>query len=374
VLISERSGSTSSTTAVDVSVDVPIFIMGMSRSGTTLLSRMLDAHSEIAIFPETWWYVVMDRLGCLKQFDSSWQTCLFLNEVWRNLKPYHDLAASIIAREASNQTGYVGPTAPLLEKLGHAYARERKARIWGEKTPGHALWLPQIQDLFPRARVLFCVRDPRDVIVSYDDRWNQGRRDTQYVLNTAALLKHYLRQLLHQPAYPPEQIRWVKYETLTAEPADELRQICQFLGVDFQYSMLAFYRRQSQHEHPTEDAQHHALLSQPATTAHIGRYRNALGQSQIALIERFLREEMKALGYDHSDNKNTSATSAEEKTYAEAERYYQKMLSGDIRRRLRQRGQMKLRAYKIFGRTLNLVPSWRIAFSDKDWKSLADNS
>src|SRR5579863_7571081 len=175
--------------------DSPIFIVGMSRSGTTLLSRMLDAHSQIAIFPETWMYVVLDRLGCLEEITDSWQAALFFNEVWQNLKGYRDPGASVLARFASKELGYLGPTAKVLERLGRAYAKERNARIWGEKTPAHALWLPQIRALFPQARILFMVRDPRDVLVSYDDRWDAGKRDTDYVASTTSLLKHYLSHL-----------------------------------------------------------------------------------------------------------------------------------------------------------------------------------
>src|ERR1051326_3454999 len=173
-LISAPPGETTSTRTTS-STDSPIFIVGTARSGTTLLSRMLDAHSEIAILPETWCYVLLDRLGCIKEFTDPWQTALFFNEIWQNLKSDRDPAARVVAREASRQTRYVGPTARVLEQIGQAYAHERHAKIWGEKTPGHALWLPQIRDLFPRARLLFMVRDPRDVLVSYDDRWNFGR-------------------------------------------------------------------------------------------------------------------------------------------------------------------------------------------------------
>jgi O-antigen/teichoic acid export membrane protein len=371
-LISELEAGAAQANGNAPSTDSPIFIVGLGRAGTTLLSRMLDAHSKIAIFPETWWYVVLDRLGCMEEFSDPWQSSLFFNEVWKNLSSYRDPAARIVAGEASKQPRYVGPTVRVLEKLGQAYAKERHATIWGEKTPGHVLWLPQIRNLFPQARVLFMVRDPRDVLVSYDDRWNGGRRDTDYLIHTAALLKYFLLHLLRHPVFPSEQVHWVKYESLTAHPAEELEQICSFLGVDFEGSMLDFYQRHQNVEQEMPEGRHHRLLSKPATTEHIGRYRTVLGPSQISLVERLLGEEMQALGYPISTAPSEAFAHHEEKAFKKAEVYYQQMLAGDIRRRLRRRGTLKLRAYRMFGRALDVVPSWRVAKTGRDWRLLTE--
>ena len=371
-MISEQLAGATHSQGTASSTDSPVFIVGMSRSGTTLLSRMLDAHSNIAILPETWWYVVLDRLGCLEEFTDPWQTSLFFNEVWENLKSYRDPAARIVATEASKQPRYLGPTVRVLERLGQAYASERHARIWGEKTPGHALWLPQIRDLFPRARVLFMVRDPRDVLVSYDDRWNRGRRDSEYLASTAALLKFYLIHLLHHPGFPPEQVHWVKYESLTAQPSAQLEEICGFLGVDFEPSMLDFYR---QHQNPEQDmaeGMHHRLLSNSATTEHIGRHQKVFSPSQIGLVERLLGEEMQILGYPLSKSGDRAFTPHEQRAFARAEGYYRQMLSGEIRRRFRRKGKLKLRAYQMFGRVLDIVPRWRVANTPGAWRSLAE--
>ena len=370
-LISEPLVGTTASTGTMSSTDSPIFIVGTGRSGTTLLSRMLDAHSDIAIFPETWCYVVLDRLGCIKEFTDPWQTSLFFNEVWRNLRSDRDPAARVVAIEASKQTGYVGPTARVLEQLGQAYAHERHAKIWGEKTPGHALWLPQIRDLFPRARLLFMVRDPRDVLVSYDDRWNAGRRDPDYLVSTAALLKWYLVHLLNQPSFPPEQVHWVKYESLTAQPSVELGKVCDFLGVDFEPSMLAFYLQHQNVEQDMLDGQYHRLLSKPATTERIGRYQSVFRPSQIALVERLLGDEMLSLGYSLSNSTGLSFAVEEERAFAKAERHYQQMLSGGVRKKHRRRGKLKLRAYQMFGHALDLVPSWRVPSTEEDWRLLA---
>jgi O-antigen/teichoic acid export membrane protein len=335
---------------------------------------MLDAHSDIAIFPETWWYVVLDRLGCMEEFEHPWQYELFLHEVWNNLKSYRDPAAKVVADEGFRQSRYMGPTVPVLERLGQAYARERKARIWGEKTPGHALWLPQIRALFPRARVLFMVRDPRDVLVSYDDRWDKSRRDTQYLISTAALMKYYLTYLLERPSFPARQVCWVKYEALVEEPRGVMQEVCRFLDVPFQPGMLEFHRQQQNVERDMPEGQHHRLLSRPATADHVGRYRQLFSSSQIALMERLLGAEMQALGYSLTEDGKRVFSKSEERAFQQAEVYYQQMLSGDIRQRFRWRGELKLKTYQILGRTLSLVPSWRVPTMPQHWQARAHQS
>jgi O-antigen/teichoic acid export membrane protein len=113
-------------------------------------------------------------------------------------------------------------------------------------------------------------------------------------------------------------------------------------------------------------------LSKPATTEHIGRYQSVFGLSQIALVERLLGEEMHALGYPISSGTVNAFGFREEKAFTKAQKYYRQMLAGDIRRRLRRRGMLKLRSYQIFGRALDLVPSWRVATTNRDWRRLEE--
>jgi hypothetical protein len=217
------------------------------------------------------------------------------------------------------------------------------------------------------------MRDPRDVLVSYDDRWNKGRRTTEYLTSTAALLKYYLHHLL-QHTGSESQILRVRYESLTAHPATELERICTFLGIDFEPTMLEFYRRHANVEQDMADGQHHRMLAKPATADHVGRYRTALSPAQIALVERLLGDEMRAVGYVPEGRTHISFGPGEQKTFAKAERYFQEMVSGDIRMRLRRKGRLKLLAYRVFGRTLGLLPSWRLATTEAEWQQLAQES
>jgi O-antigen/teichoic acid export membrane protein len=344
----------------------PFFIVGLGRAGTTLLSRMLDANSDIAVFPETWCYVVLDRLGCLRSFEDPWQYRLFVNQIWDNLRSYNDPAARAWAEEAARRPTYVGPTAPILESFGRMYAEAKGARIWGEKTPGHVLWLPHIHHLFPNAKIIVAVRDPRDVLVSYDDRWGGGRRDPAFLMQTAALIRYYLRRLFDDRGFPPSQFFLVKYEELTSRPIPLLKEVCQFLDVDFQPGMVGFHVRSADWM-ATSEAKHHALLSRPATTERVGRYRSALTQRQITAIDEFLAAEMQSLGYAKDCSEVGESSVEDTRAIARAQREYERMQAGVFRRKLRRRGKLVLTCYKHLGPALSLLPARRVASTAQDW-------
>jgi O-antigen/teichoic acid export membrane protein len=350
--------------------DSPIFIVGPSRSGTTLLARMLDAHSSLAIFPETWCYVVLDRLGCFVEFTNRWQYILFLNQIWDSLRQYSDPAARVLAEEAAKRPSYSGPVRPILDTFGRAYAEARGAERWGEKTPGHVLWLSQIQHLFPEAKVLVCIRDPRDIILSYDQRWGGGRADTTYLMRASAQVRHFLQHLLQESVYPPDHVFRVRYEELTADPQGTLQQTCEFLNLNFEPRMLEFYRSHLNVMGDFPEGIHHRLLSKPVTTERIGRYRNAFSPSQIALIERCLGKEMQQLGYPLSSGP-AEFTPEESVALTQGLRFYEQMRSGAIRSRMRRQGKLKLGAYRFLGGALASLPGRRLAVTAKDWEARA---
>ena len=331
---------------------------------------MLDANPELAVFPETWCYVILDRFGCLKEFKSNWQYRLFLQQVWQNLISYNDPAARIWAEEASKHPSYVGPTAPVLQHFGDAYAKARGALLWGEKTPGHILWLRHIKELFPNAKVIVTVRDPRDVIVSYDDRWGAGRRDDDFLMSTAALIRYYLRKFFDEPGYAPDRFHLVKYEELTSNPGTVLRAVCRFLEIEFQPAMVDFHDRSANWIAGSE-AKHHAMLAKPASTERIARYKKALSDRQIAAIDEFLHEEMRCLGYEGDRASQGIERSTYSRVLANAQKRYEQMRGGVFRKRMRRRGKLVLNAYKIGSRCLALSPRRRVARSSDDWAQRA---
>jgi hypothetical protein len=343
----------------------PLFIVGLSRSGSTLLAKMLDAHTELAMLPETWCYVTLDELGCGDEFTEPWQYVLFLNGLWKQVALREEFAGGVVANLAADRPLYLGPTKPIMESLGSAYAQARGARIWGEKTPAHILFLPEMRKMFPDARVVVTLRDPRDLLVSYDEAWGGNNRDSLFLMKCAAVVRHYLTQLLETPGFPREQMLVVKYEELVTDPQTALGEVCAFLGIDFDPGMLDFHEQFSRREVPYTP--YHKMLSQPVSADRIGRYRDELRAHQISMIEGFLHTETGPFGYllDAADIAlNRKDLTARETGF----NLYQQMQSGSMRRRARRKGKVRIAAYK-WARALMMMRGRHPAVTADDWRA-----
>ena len=156
----------------------PFFIIGSPRSGTTLLERMLNRHSQIFIPPETEFfhalrYALSDKERAIenpKKFldfaaaYSKWQALKLIGITDADLRD--------IANHSSNYRDF------FLLLLGKLAGRARKTNsiFIGEKSPLHLHHTSLIRQLFPTARFIATVRDGRAVVVSRmkHPHWNRN--------------------------------------------------------------------------------------------------------------------------------------------------------------------------------------------------------
>jgi hypothetical protein len=138
-------------------------------------------------------------------------------------------------------------------------ARREGAPVWGEKTPRHVFRLAEIFDLYPRAKVVCMVRDPRAVVLSYRDWRNQGGFDLEadpghaetIALDNERAHKSYnllLMSLLWRSQtnaaqggrerFGGERVFLQRYEDLVDDPVPAIQKLCAWLGVEFDIAML----------------------------------------------------------------------------------------------------------------------------------------
>lgn len=269
----------------------PFFIVGSSRSGTTLLRLILAGHSRIAIPPETWFV-----LDLVEQFPLT--SPLIPEQVraairvitechrWPDMNmSAEDLTKQVLALDR--------PTMVDLIDIVFRFHLERsgKARI-GDKTPPYINIAPQLKVIYPDAKFINLIRDGRDVSISFIDAHFRGRcyHGADFEWTTA------VRSGISYRSSPlARDILEVRYEKLVGQPEKTVRTICEFLGEAFEPPMMEFYTRLDLI--PKRELGIHGKLSNPISGDAIGVWRVKLSALECFVMEASLRKDLETLRY-----------------------------------------------------------------------------
>lgn len=220
------------------------FIVGCPRSGTTLLRRIGDAHPQLAIVHETRWIArtFEQRRGLT---SDGLVTPRLLERLLRpNRLKSLQIGEAELRRALAGSAGVHFSTfvTGLFDRYGE---REGKALV-GDKSPGYVRYLPTLHELWPQAKFVHIIRDGRDVCLSVLD-WGKGATrfatfEDDPFTTIGVWWEWYVRlgreggiQVGHDLYHE------VRYESLVVEPEQEIAQLCEFLGIPFDPSMLRFF-------------------------------------------------------------------------------------------------------------------------------------
>jgi len=291
------------------------FIVGMNRSGTTLLRMMLDAHPELAIPPET--HFVPDVIKACRRGDAMPEAALAAMKSHREWDDFGFSDEEMLERLRSRQRLDAGEA---LRAFYEAYAeRERKPR-WGEKTPRYVGQMRRIQSALPEARFIHVVRDGRDVALSVLDRTvrditaadvaGRWRRKIEKARAAAPKLRHYIE---------------VRYEDLILDTEPTLRRISDFIDLPWSASMLDYYERSP--ERLTEmkrglpadgrsaelDVERrmatHAMTTKPPDADRVSRWKRQMSAADREAFEGVAGATLADLGYETATSAGTLGTS-----------------------------------------------------------------
>jgi hypothetical protein len=283
------------------------FVVGVGRSGTTLLRLMLDAHPELAIPPETHFIPALIKAAeqgktrprqflrvvtAERRFGDFGINPDDLLERWRELRPL-DAADAIRA-------------------FFELYAEQAGKPRWGDKTPGYTIQMERIAGTLPEARFIHLVRDGRDVALSrvtslvqrprtVSDAAERWRKRILEARSQGERIDHYLE---------------VRYEDLVGDTEPVLRRICEFVELGFDPQMLAYHERAADRlseldrdlpatderlERSAEDRLAlHAHTAKPPDPARIGRWRRDMSEADVAAFEQVAGDVLGELGYERS--------------------------------------------------------------------------
>ena len=263
------------------------FIIGSPRSGTTLLQSICMSARGVYVPPETHF---LTRFPSHRALDTPerWEEALLeVEEVSRRdelpMKGFR-------AHEASAERTQSGLLRLWLESCG----RSQGARWVGEASNVHTRDALHLAKLFPRAKIIHMIRDPRDVAVSQREAW--GYSVTRASLRWRDELRVHQRASV---ALNPTRYRAVRYERLVSSPLREIKALCAWFGWPFQEEMLRPHLRSSS-GFATREV--HKLRSlQPITASRVGRWRETLTAREVMRVELFCGGVMDELGYERAE-------------------------------------------------------------------------
>ena len=205
-------------TGSGVSTAAPIFIVGMPRSGTTLVEQILASHSEVS------------GGGELSQFPAT------VFAMMQKLDPagFPD-AAPLLQPDDVRQIaeGYLGALDETIIGTSH----------FTDKLPGNFLMVGMIKLAFPNARIVHCTRDTRDTCLSmFKIFFPSGGHHFSY--NLGELIdyhRNYQSLMQHWKSLFGDGIIEANYETIVTDPEPSIRALLDQCGLDFEPRCLDFH-------------------------------------------------------------------------------------------------------------------------------------
>jgi hypothetical protein len=291
----------------------PVFVVGASRSGTNLVRAVLNEHPALWISGETHYFDDLrprlpgDGTARLEGSDRDLCERYFLALSHRAFGQEGDPAESSVSaqdlRSVADELGGTGDA--YFEALCRIRARDHGRERWGEKTPRHVYRIDELLEAFPEAKVVCLVRDPRAVVASYRDWHGAGerrgaterpelqadRRRTRRSFNVV-LMSLLWRGVVRASfaaleRHGRDRVRIQRFERLAASPEAEARDLCAWLGLEFEPALL---------EIPVVNSSY-ATAGTGVSTEPVDRWRTQLCAEEIAVVQSSCGSLMAELDY-----------------------------------------------------------------------------
>jgi hypothetical protein len=286
-----------------------IFVVGNSRSGTTMMGRVLGGHRDVFTFNELHFFEQLwqptkepEALDARKAKELLTTLIAYQRDgYYAQIKPWNYLDEAGTVINAIN-----GPmTAPAVFQafINHECAKHNKT-IGCDQTPRNLYYIEELLALYPEAQFVVMVRDPRDVLLSQKNRWKRrrlGAKGTPWwnALRTWAGYHPETISLLWRSGVAAgdrfkddPRVCVLRFEDLLSNPEPQLKRVCESVGIGYDPAMLDVPRVGSSHQtdRPTERG-----LDPGAA----GRWKQGgLTITELAVCQRIAAEHMARHGYD----------------------------------------------------------------------------
>ena len=250
----------------------PLFLLGCPRSGTTMLSELLAS---------TKWGSPVETHFITRYYDEAIRIDLSDRNAFRSLVGKILKMRAVMQWNLKVDIDAIYNSLPtkdyssLVNAICMIRARNEGLANWGDKTPNYSLRIDVIHELFPTAKILFIVRDGRDVAASLLNReWGPN--------NIWSAANYWAKCNRTCPIIEQREAAglWlkVKYEDLLDDPNTHLRRVYEFLG------------------HEADDAAVEQTVTAVRANNHT-KWKTTLTPSQIRVFEQTAGKTLQRLGY-----------------------------------------------------------------------------
>lgn len=268
------------------------FIVACGRSGTTMLRIMFEQHPDMAIPPESYFPVSFWRRRSRYERDGG----VDMGALAEDLVEHDRFRAWGLRLDSVKEhlRGSAPDYAEAIRRVYALYAGSRGRSRYGDKTPPFLMHMGMLAEQFPEARFIHLVRDGRDVVLSL--------REQSFAPSSFAGAADYWRGRVTRArrageALGPSRYREVRYEDLVADPEPALRELCEFVELEFRAEMLAYGEGSLSDIAVGQEVRSAAL--QPPTRG-TRDWRTQMSKRQLAVVEAVAGDELEAFGYERA--------------------------------------------------------------------------
>lgn len=272
----------------------PNFLFGMERSGTTLLSMMVGAHSQIAVPLATtgMWMDFAERLSEFNHLAGRDDVARLVDAIRAHERV--KLWDATLDRAALLQDLPLGDYGAVVARFHQEYARAKGKPFWANVDISTLDHMDAVNSWFPDARFLHIIRDGRDVALSHQTMpYGAG--------NIAECARAWVGRITTNAKMGrilgPQHYMTVRFEDLVLDTKRSLERICAFLGVPFDAAMLR-YGDMVNEKIPESRRWLWPSISRPPQESKVDQWRQRMSTSQRIVFERIAGDTMRSWGYE----------------------------------------------------------------------------
>lgn len=275
-----------------------IFMVGEQRSGSNLLRLILNESSNIAaphpphilqrFMPLLSVYGNLNKERAFKRLIDDVCQLVELNPVpWDKVK--------LSRKEIFNRCEEKSLVA-VYGAIMDLYAEAHNAKAWMCKSMQNIHWADEINSYFDKPKYIYLYRDPRDVTLSFT-KAVIGEKHPYFIAKQWNELQELcisqMEQLDKISIFP------ISYEKLLENPEKIVKELCQFLDIEFSKKMLSFHTSKEA-ERSAKSSSLWENLSQPIKANNSKKFMTELTSEEISIIESITGDAMDKLGYERA--------------------------------------------------------------------------